>query len=136
MYNLAHSQVEKSYGVFIRTLLVHYFLTILHQFITFCCPLDPEETDFVLTKDLQKQIIIENTVNSNVSNYNLGHGDRLFLHYNRNISPTTSNNGNEISTDKVAQYDSKGLFFSHMPEFISTLLYFCRVVRHRLPEHG
>ena len=56
----------------------------------------PSATDFVLTKDLQKQIIIENTVNSNVSNYNLRHGDRLFLHYNRNISPTTSNNGNHI----------------------------------------
>ena len=96
----------------------------------------PSATDFVLTKDLQKQIIIENTVNSNVSNFNLRHGDRLFLHYNRNISPTTSNDANEISADKKAQYDSKGLFFSHMPEFMSTLLYFCRVVRDRLPEHG
>ena len=36
----------------------------------------------------------------------------------------------------MAQYNSRGLFFSHLPEFISTLLYFCRVVRNRLPEHG
>ena len=96
----------------------------------------PSATDFVLTKDLQNQIIIKNTVNADLSNYNLRHGDRLFLHYKSNISPTRSNDASEISADKVAQYDTKGLFFSHMPEFISTLLYFCRVVRERLPEHG
>ena len=54
----------------------------------------PSTTDFVLTKDLQKQIIIKNTVNTNLSNYNLRHGDRLFLHYNKNISPSTSNDAN------------------------------------------
>ena len=67
---------------------------------------------------------------------NLAFGTFAVLNSHFGFSPLIFILRTHLFNEKVATYNSRGLFFSHMPEFISTLRYFCRVVRERLPEHG